>query len=144
MGFKSNSTGSITIDALSEDAASRLLATTSIGGIPVQAQLLGTYRAKTGSIRGISSPYSDEALLGYLRDQGVIRVCRRYRRITADMQEPTDKVVIHETTERPETVNLGFWCSKVRDFIEPPPRCFRCQRFGDIAKHCLRKVPRCS
>lgn len=46
--------------------------------------------------------------------------------------------------QRPESVNLGLWCSKIRDYMEPPPRRFRCQRCGHIAKHCLSKVPRCS
>lgn len=58
----------------------------------------------------------------------------------------SDEVILHfhESAERPETVNLEFWRSKVREYMEPPPRCIGCQRSGRINKHCLSKVPRCS
>lgn len=77
------------------------MATTSIGGIPVEAQLPAAYRANYWSIREIPTTYSDEALLGFLRDHSVIRVRRHFRKITADVQEATDEVVLHfhETSE---------------------------------------------
>lgn len=48
--LKLANTGAITIDVPSEAAASRLLATTSVGGVQVEAQLPAAYRANTASI----------------------------------------------------------------------------------------------
>lgn len=144
--LKMNSTGSISIDVLSDAAASRLLTTTAICGIPVESHLPAAYRANSALITGIPASYSDEALLSYLQDQGVTLVRRRFRRNGTNTQIPTDEVVLHfqENAERPDSVDLGFWRSKVRDYTEPPPRCFRCQRFGHVAKHCHSNQARCS
>lgn len=141
---KMNSTGSISIDVLSNAATSRLLTTTSICGIPVESHL-AAYRANSALITGIPASYSDEALLSYLQDQGVTLVRRRFRRNGTNAQIPTDEIVnFQENAERPDSVDLGFWLSKVRDYTEPPPGCFRYQRFGHVAKHCLSNEARCS
>lgn len=144
--IKFANTGAVTVDVISEAAATRLLATTAVGGVQVDAQLPAAYRANTASIRGIPTTYTDEALLGYLEDQGVIRARRRFRKTDQGNLEATDEVILYfrENTTRPAVVDLGFWVSKVRDFTEAPPRCFRCQRYGHIAKRCLAPIPRCS
>lgn len=49
-----------------------------------------------------------------------------------------------EHTQRDERVDLGFWKSKVKDYTEPPPRCFQCQMYRHVAKHCTAPTPRCS
>ncbi|KAH6943906.1 hypothetical protein HPB50_000460 [Hyalomma asiaticum] len=48
-------------------------------------------------------------------------------------------------TELPEEINLGFSLHKVIDHVEVPPRCFKCQRFGHVAKHCTaeQRCKRC-
>ncbi|KAH7971443.1 hypothetical protein HPB49_024169 [Dermacentor silvarum] len=39
-------------------------------------------------------------------------------------------------TDRPEKINLGFTRHETTDYVETPPRCFKCQRYGHVAKYC--------
>lgn len=61
-------------------------------------------------------------------------------------QLPSDEVVLRfqVKAQRPDSVELGLCRSKVRDYTESPPRRFRYQRFGRVAKHCLSKEARYS
>lgn len=54
-------TVAVTIDVSSEAAATRLLETTSVGGVQIDAHLLAAYRASTASIRRIPTIYTDVA-----------------------------------------------------------------------------------
>lgn len=88
--------------------------------------------------------YSESDLLDYLKPQGVLHVKRLMRRVETQEKEwaakPTNSVVITfaPNTERPENIDLGFTKHAVKEFVEPPPRCFRCQRFGHVAKVCIK------
>lgn len=144
--IKFSNTGAVTVDVKSEKAATRLLATSAVGGVQVDAVLPVACRSNTASIRVIPTTYTDEALMGYLDEQCVIRARRRFRKTDKGDLQATGEVILYfkETTARPAVVHLGFWVSKVRDFAKTPPRCFRCRRNGPIAQRCLAQTPRCS
>lgn len=40
----------------------------------------------------------------------------------------------HQVTS--DYINLGFTRHGTAEYTEPPPRCFKCQRFGHVAKFC--------
>lgn len=146
--LKFTSTGAVAIDVRSEAAASRLLAAKSFVDTPTETQIPAAYLANSALIRGIPANYSDEELEGFLRDQGVIRARRRHRQhpTLPDTSIPTEDVILHfePNTERPEKLDLGFWVRVPRERISAPPRCYRCQKFGHVSRHCASAVARCS
>ncbi|KAH7977909.1 hypothetical protein HPB49_003936 [Dermacentor silvarum] len=52
--------------------------------------------------------------------------------LTPGQWQPTDP----ESNHRPEEINLGFTRHETIDYVETPPRCFKCQRYGHVAKYC--------
>lgn len=111
----------------------------------IEAHLSAANWANAASIRRIPTSYTDEGFINYLGDQGVIKLRRRFRTNDYGSLEPTAEVFVysHEILERPAAVDLGFWRRKVRDYIDPPPRCFRCERNDYIVKRCAGPTPRC-
>lgn len=72
--------GAITIDVCIDAAVNRLLAITVLVDTAVKSHIAAAYMGNTTSICGPPTGYTNEDLEEYLRDQGVIRACRRHRR----------------------------------------------------------------
>ncbi|KAH7941146.1 hypothetical protein HPB49_010432 [Dermacentor silvarum] len=43
---------------------------------------------------------------------------------------------VRPNTDRTEKINLGFTRHETIDYVETPPQCFKCQRYGHLAKYC--------
>ncbi|KAL1442147.1 hypothetical protein MTO96_030925 [Rhipicephalus appendiculatus] len=140
--------GSLLLDIATEDQANVLLETKNICGIAISARVPHSYMKNTCVVRGVPRWYSDEELLTYLKPQGVYHARRIVRRVQTSSSEwesrRTGSVVLTfaPNSERPEKINLGFTRHELEDYVETPPRCFKCQRFGHVAKHC-RGEQRC-
>ncbi|KAL1430782.1 hypothetical protein MTO96_014805 [Rhipicephalus appendiculatus] len=133
--------GSLLLDIVTEDQANVLLETKNICGIAISARVPHSYMKNTCVVRGVPRWYSDEELLTYLKPQGVYHARRIARRVQTSSSEwesrRTGSVVLTfaPNSERPEKINLGFTRHELEDYVETPPRCFKCQRFGHVAKH---------
>lgn len=140
--------GALLLDIETEHQANMLLETNTICGLAISARVPHSYMKNTCIIKGVPRWYSDEELLTYLRPQGVYHARRIIRRVQTSSSEwesrRTDSVVLTfaPNSERPEKINLGFTRHELVDYVETPPRCFKCQRFGHVAKHC-RGEQRC-
>ncbi|KAH6922579.1 hypothetical protein HPB50_016671 [Hyalomma asiaticum] len=142
--------GALLLDVQTEKQANTLLQCKTISNIAVNARVPNAYLKNTCVIRGVPKWYSDQELMAFLRPQGVFSARRMIRRIQTNStweSRRTDSVVLTfaPNTERPEEINLGFTLHKVIDHVEVPPRCFKCQRFGHVAKHCTaeQRCKRC-
>ncbi|KAH7986174.1 hypothetical protein HPB52_025154 [Rhipicephalus sanguineus] len=148
--FKSRFTaqGALLLDIETEDQANMILETKTICGLAISARVPHSYMKNTCIIKGVPRWYSDEELLTYLRPQGVYHARRVMRRVQTSPSEwesrRTGSVVLTfaPNSERPDKINLGFTRHELVDYVETPPRCFKCQRFGHVAKHC-RGEQRC-
>lgn len=140
--------GALLLDVISEEEVNALLRCDRLGGVAVSARLPYSYVQNTCVIRGVPKWHTEEELLTYLKPQGVLHVRRIVRRDNSSPGEwkvlPTTAVVLTfaPNSERPEKINLGFTRHEVFDYTESPPRCFKCQRYGHVAKFC-RSEQRC-
>lgn len=137
--------GFLCVTVASLPAAKALLKLTALANIGVTTRIPESYARNIGKIIGLKTPYSDELLLEFLRPVGAIHV-RRQRTYHTDengetTSRPTDSVIITFKSDipMPEEVTLGFNTYKVVEFFSPT-QCFRCQRFGHLAKNCRGPV----
>ncbi|KAH7953488.1 hypothetical protein HPB49_009320 [Dermacentor silvarum] len=134
--------GALLLDVETEGQANILLETKNIGGIAISARVPHSYMKNMCIVRRVPKWYSDEELLTFLRPQGVFHARRIIRRVQTSPSEwesrRTNSVVLTfaPNSERPEKINLGFTRQELVDYVDTPPRCFKCQRFGHIAKYC--------
>ncbi|KAL1477439.1 hypothetical protein MTO96_035739 [Rhipicephalus appendiculatus] len=139
--------GSVLALAASLEAANRLLATTTLMGIPVEPRVPASYSRNVGRIKNVPLEYSDSELLDYLKDAGVISVRRQSSTKQTENGEVETRfyknVILHFRSDRPmpARVMLGFTSHPVTEFFGVV-QCFRCQRHGHIAKYC-RGPQRC-
>lgn len=140
--------GALLLDVTTEEEVNALLRCGHLGGVAVSARLPHSYVQNTCVIKGVPKWHTEEELLTYLKPQGVLHVRRIVRRDRSSPDKwkvlPTNAVVLTfaPNSERPEKINLGFTRHEVTEYTESPPRCFKCQRYGHIAKVC-RGEQRC-
>ncbi|KAH9360249.1 hypothetical protein HPB48_019833 [Haemaphysalis longicornis] len=126
---------------------SKLLELKTLAGIPINALIPESYMKTLGKIKDVPIDYSDEDLLEYLKERGVIAV-RRQR--TWKMNEdgsismrPLPNVFLQFRPDKPMPHRVPrFTMYPVEKYIEPVVRCYKCQRYGHIARTC-RGTLRC-
>lgn len=148
--------GSLIVTVGSAEAAARLLRMRMIAGYKVSVKVKSDKRDNIGKITNVPLGYTDQELQESFVSQGVIHARRQvaYKR-QVDMRVervPTFNVILTFRPDRdmPTTIMpkaeairiLGDRPFVVRPHYEPPIQCMCCQRFGHMARFCLRS-PRC-
>ncbi|XP_075730543.1 uncharacterized protein LOC142772232 [Rhipicephalus microplus] len=148
--------GSLVVVVGSAEAAARLLRVRNIAGYKVGAKVHSSESNNVGKITNVPLHHSDEQLQEWFVSQGVIHARRQvvYKRQADERVErvPTFNVVLTFRPDKkmpttivpkPEAAEyLGDRPFVVRPHFEPPVQCMCCQRFGHMARYCLR-TPRC-
>ncbi|KAM7304529.1 uncharacterized protein ISCGN_014429 [Ixodes scapularis] len=148
LSHRINKDGSLTVHLASLCSANKLLALHSIGSVEVTAHVPETYSKNLGKIKNVPLEYSNSALLEYLLDNGVTSVQRQiayYRKEDGSIEEqPSESVLLVFRTDRPmpQRVFLGFTSHPVEEYFGSPVQCFKCQKYGHVAKYC-RGPQRC-
>lgn len=138
-------TGCLLVDMPSVEGVNRLLHSEHLCGVEVKVSIPDAYQKSSSVIRGVPTSYTENELLDLLKPQGVIHVKRLVRYTvggSAEMSKPTGKVVLTfpRNSERPGKVEIGDEEYKLREFVDRPARCYRCQRLGHVSKHCAAKL----
>ncbi|KAH9367461.1 hypothetical protein HPB48_007532 [Haemaphysalis longicornis] len=143
-----NKDGSFCVGVNSLLSAQKLLELKTLAGIPINALIPESYMKTLGKIKDVPIEYSDEDLLEYLKERGVIAVRRqRTWKVNEDgstSMRPLPNVFLQFV--RTNLCHIVFlWalqCTRLKQYIEPAIRCYKCQRYGHIARTC-RGTLRC-
>ncbi|KAL1478212.1 hypothetical protein MTO96_016399 [Rhipicephalus appendiculatus] len=147
--YRITPTGCLLVDMPSVEGVNRLLQSDHLCGVAVKVSIPDAYQKSSSVIRAVPTSYSEEELLDTLRPQGVINVKRIVRYTVPDTageggvaQTPTGKVVLTfpRSLERPAEVEIGAVKYKLREFVDRPARCYKCQRLGHVSRHCASRL----
>ena len=87
--------------------------------------------------------YSEEEIAEHLSDKGVTEVIKIPKRPNARYRG-TRYILTFNRMQPPETIRVGMERLQVRLYVPRPRRCFRCQGFGHVGKHCRSQVGTCA
>ena len=92
--------------------------------------------------RGVVLRYPLSYALEPLQQHPCVIFAKRCQKRTGHGRiEPTRQVEVEFRGTLPTSLNLGFWgVYSVRSFVPEPLRCFNCQGFGHVQKHCSRRA----
>lgn len=149
IGHRFTEDGSLAVNVASLASANKLLAITTLVGVTCTATVPKSYSRNIGKITGVPLEYTEEELLEFLKDFGVLSLRRQasyYRREDDDSTDTIyhDSVILHFRPDKPlpTRVMLGFTSHPVQEYFGTAVQCFGCQKHGHIAKYC-RGPQRC-
>ena len=79
---------------------------------------------------------TEEEVLSGLVEEDVTKVRRMNRKVNGELVATNTFVLTFRTKELPKSVRVGWLSIRVRTYVPDPTRCYRCQRFGHVAKTC--------
>lgn len=79
---------------------------------------------------------TEEEILNELKSVGVTAVKRIKSRIRGQLQDTASHILTFNTPKLPNYIKAGYLNLSVRQYIPPPLRCFKCQKFGHTAVKC--------
>ncbi|XP_064475692.1 uncharacterized protein LOC135389586 [Ornithodoros turicata] len=119
-----------------------LLATSSFGGVPVDAFIPHHLACVKGVVRGVDVFLPASEILGLFADVGALDAFR-CSRLDNDLRIPTESVVVtFEGHSCPSEIKSWPLIFCVYPYKRRPLQCKRCFRFGHNIKNC-RSDPRC-
>ena len=93
-----------------------------------------------GIIHGVTSEIHDSEILQELKQYHVTSIKRLGKK-----QQSESVILFFESQSLPEKVVIGYRKHNVKDYIPPPVRCFKCNKFGHVQENCRNKItcPNC-
>ncbi|KAG0417627.1 hypothetical protein HPB47_005463 [Ixodes persulcatus] len=107
-----------------------------------------SYSRNYGNVEDVRLEYTNDGLLEYLKDFGVVFVQRQVSHRRQDdgtvKERPSKTVVLTFRTDRfmPQRVNFAFTSHPVEEHFGHAVECFNCQRHGHIARNCIARRDR--
>lgn len=126
----------LALDTRNTEATKAFLGLTCIGKVSVQTYEPRSTESSVGIIRGVSTDISDADLQTAIRGTVPAKHVRRLG--TSDVIK-----LVFTTSAPPVHVKIGYTRFPVLPYIERPPKCSKCCRFGHIDTACTNTV-RCS
>lgn len=126
----------LALDTRNTEATKALLALTCIGKIVVQTYEPRSLTSAVGVIRGVSTDISEAELQTALRGTTAVRHVRR-------LGSSEVVKIVFTTTTLPAHVTIGYTRFPILSYIEKPPKCSKCCRFGHVDGACNNEA-RCA
>ena len=134
--------GDIVIHCKTEAQLQKALLVNTLCDIRVHGQVPKSLCESRGVIYNIDFDVSMDEIMIELKDQKVKSAKRLFR---GKEKETTKSVMLTFSTPiLPERVSMYYQSFRVRQFIPPALRCFKCQRFGHVAAKCKSKSMVCA
>lgn len=96
-------------------------------------------RGARGVITGVALGENLEEIKKNIKGGTVLTIKRLLAKRNGEKVESTSLLLGFKELRIPEKVMIGYMSFKVREFIPPPMRCFKCQRYGHVAANCNGK-----
>ncbi|XP_064469998.1 uncharacterized protein LOC135384740 [Ornithodoros turicata] len=148
LSHRFNRDGSICVCVTSEGAVANLMGLKTVAGLDVAVIIPSSYLNNMGKIYDVPLDYEDEDIASYLAEEGVTSARRQRRHVYTegglDYYTPLKSVILtfKSNMKLPKTLRLGFNTYEVSEYVEGPVQCYKCQRFGHLARSC-RGSTRC-
>lgn len=138
--------GALLVECEKKSHSDNLLRTKVLAGIEVEVKAHAFLNSSKGIIRSKELEYcTEEEIKNELKSQGITAAYRI--KIKKEQKEiPTNTIILtFNKPVAPKEIKVGFLNIKVELYIPNPLRCYNCQRFGHLKKHCKRNAvcPRC-
>ncbi|KAH6919671.1 hypothetical protein HPB50_029343 [Hyalomma asiaticum] len=119
----------VAADAITPDWRDRLLATTELAGIPVNARMPADRTQSSGIVQGILGNYTEEELLAGVQSDVPVLAAKRQR---------TALILRFAASTPPAQVRLFRMVHAVRACRPRPLQCLRCGSYGHTTATCNR------
>lgn len=103
-----------------------------------EVRMFGERRVK-GVISGIPLGEKVEDLMKAIKGGTVVSMRRLQAKRNGERVDSTSVLLEFKEAVLPERVMVGYMSFCVREYVPPPMRCYKCQRYGHIAKVCHSK-----
>ena len=104
-----------------------------------EVKRFGAVRKVRGVISGIPLGEKLEELKKNIKG-GKIEDIKRLQMVREGQKVDSTSILLEFQEETlPAKVMIGYMCFTVREYVPPPMRCYKCQRYGHIAKFCKGK-----
>ena len=136
--------GDLFIKCKSVDQWEKVMKTQYFDGVRVLCRIPRSLRQSRGVIYGIDPSIEIDDTTRHLAEVGVVDA-RRLTTVRDGVKVNTTSVVLSfDTPVLPQKVSLGYQAFTVREYIPPPLRCQKCQKFSHTAparrgkQHCSK------
>lgn len=137
LDIKKLKNGTLLVKAVNDAQVDQLIKTSNIEQYHVLCYLHKQLNSSKGVINCLDLMINTvEEIKEELAAQGVIDVYRITSR-KSGVPKPTPTLILTFSSQTmPTTVFIGFHKLNVREYVQNPLRCFKCQRFGHSKLHC--------
>ena len=137
---------SLLIMAKNQEQANKLLSVKKLDNKPVTVESHRKFNGAKGVIRSRALGQStDEELTEHLQGQGVKEVRRVKIKRDSTLIETNTYIITFSSSECPRAIKFTDWhYEKIEEFKHRPQQCFKCQKFGHVAKYCRSEENVCS
>ena len=137
---------SLLLETTSKTQSEKVLRITKIATMTVTISSFSRLNTERGIVRSKAMGQCTlEELLECLSDQGVTDIRRMKTRRDGALVDTDTYVLTFRTTTLPKIIKLSAWHSELVDeYVERPRQCFKCQKFGHVAKFCRQDSDTCN
>lgn len=138
--------GQLLIECDKRAHSNNLLRSQQMAGINIESKPHVFLNSSKGIIKSKDlEQCSEKELVEELKNQGVTEAYRIKIKKENKVINTNTIILTFNRPNIPKEIKAGFLQLKVEEYIPNPMRCFNCQRFGHLKKHCKRNAvcPRC-
>lgn len=104
-----------------------------------ERKIMGEERGIKGVISGIPLGENLDELKKIIKGGEVTNIRRLQAFRNGERVDSTSVLLEFKGKEKPDKIMIGYLSFSVRNYIPPPMRCYKCQRYGHTAKICNGK-----